>query len=77
MEPTELTTLLLVRHGHVPGIEPATFRGRTDIELTERGVHEAHLTAEWIASDGGQPLSTPVRGDVVSIRERRSQSSAV
>ena len=49
MEPTELTTLLLVRHGHVPGIEPATFRGRTDIELTERGVHEAHLTAEWIA----------------------------
>lgn len=49
MELTDITTLLLVRHGHVPGIEPATFRGRTDIELTERGVHEARLTAERIA----------------------------
>jgi len=49
MEPADPTTLLLVRHGHVPGIEPATFRGRTDIALTERGVHEAHRTAQWIA----------------------------
>ncbi len=46
---TEFTTVLLVRHGHVPGIDPATFRGRTDIELTERGVQEARRTAEWIA----------------------------
>ncbi len=49
MEPTDSTTLLLVRHGHVPGIDPATFRGRTDIELTERGVQEARRTAHWIA----------------------------
>lgn len=43
------TTILLVRHGHVPGISPERFRGRTDIELTDRGVAEAHKTAEWIA----------------------------
>jgi len=49
MEPTDTTTLLLVRHGHVPGIEPATFRGRTDIQLTERGILEARRAAQWIS----------------------------
>jgi phosphoserine phosphatase len=49
MNPSAATTILLVRHGHVPGISPERFRGRTDIELTDRGVAEAHKTAEWIA----------------------------
>jgi len=49
MDLTDTTTLLLVRHGHVPGIEPATFRGRTDIQLTERGVLQARSTAQWIS----------------------------
>jgi phosphoserine phosphatase len=43
------TKVLLVRHGDVPGISPERFRGRTDIELTDRGVAEAHKTADWIA----------------------------
>jgi phosphoserine phosphatase len=43
------TTILLVRHGHVPGISPERFRGRADIELTERGHAEARKTADWIA----------------------------
>jgi probable phosphoglycerate mutase len=43
------TTLLLVRHGHVPGISPERFRGRADIELTERGHVEARKSADWIA----------------------------
>jgi len=42
-------SILLVRHGHVPGISPATFRGRGAIELTERGVAEAQSTAAWIS----------------------------
>jgi phosphoserine phosphatase len=49
MDTSDVTTVLLVRHGHVPGISPERFRGRTDIELTERGVAEAHKTAEWLA----------------------------
>jgi probable phosphoglycerate mutase len=49
MAPDDVGRLLLVRHGHVPGIEPATFRGRTDIQLTERGVLEARSTAQWIS----------------------------
>ena len=49
MESSAATTMLLVRHGHVPGISPERFRGRTDIELTDRGVAEARKTAEWIA----------------------------
>jgi phosphoserine phosphatase len=49
MELSAVTTILLVRHGHVPGILPERFRGRTDIELTERGAAEARDTAQWIA----------------------------
>jgi broad specificity phosphatase PhoE len=45
----ETTTIVLIRHGHVRGIDPPTFRGRSDIELTERGIHEARNTAQWIA----------------------------
>ena len=44
-----ITIILLVRHGHVPGISPERFRGRTDIELTDRGIAEARKTADWIA----------------------------
>ncbi|HXC10216.1 MAG TPA: histidine phosphatase family protein [Steroidobacteraceae bacterium] len=44
-----VTKIILVRHGHVPGISPERFRGRADIELTERGVAEARKTADWIA----------------------------
>jgi phosphoserine phosphatase len=46
---TASTRLLLVRHGHVPGISPERFRGRVDIELTEQGVAEARRTGVWIA----------------------------
>ena len=43
------TAVLLVRHGHVLGISPERFRGRLEIELSERGIAEARKTAEWIA----------------------------
>jgi phosphoserine phosphatase len=49
MTADEMTTVVLVRHGHVPGIDPPTFRGRSDIGLTERGILEARITAQWIA----------------------------
>jgi len=41
--------IVLVRHGHVPGILPERFRGGAHLELTETGVREAQLTAERIA----------------------------
>lgn len=44
-----MTRILLVRHGHVPGIEPETFRGGQNLELTARGIREAQLTADRIA----------------------------
>jgi len=43
-----MVRILLVRHGHVPGIEPAQFRGG-ELDLTERGLREAQLTAQRIA----------------------------
>jgi broad specificity phosphatase PhoE len=49
IEIMSVTRILLVRHGHVPGISPERFRGRTDIELTDRGFAEARKTADWIA----------------------------
>jgi broad specificity phosphatase PhoE len=44
-----LTRILLVRHGHVEGIRPERFRGRTDLPLTDRGMAEAQAVAERIA----------------------------
>ena len=45
----ELTRILLVRHGHVEGIEPERFRGRTDVPLSALGRRQAAATAERIA----------------------------
>ncbi len=45
-----MTTILLVRHGHVEGIRPARFRGREDLPLTTRGHAEALAVARRIAS---------------------------
>lgn len=48
----QTTTLLLVRHGHVDGIDPPRFRGRTELPLTPLGRRQAaalrdRITAEW------------------------------
>ena len=56
MESPGTTTILLVRHGHVPGISPKKYRGRIALELTGRGVAEARKTADWIARHR-QPLA--------------------
>jgi probable phosphoglycerate mutase len=40
---------LLTRHGHVPGIEPARFRGRAPLDLTQRGRTEAARLAKRVA----------------------------
>jgi broad specificity phosphatase PhoE len=45
-----MVKLLLVRHGHVEGIHPERFRGRTDIALTQEGRRQAVASARWIAS---------------------------
>ena len=44
-----MTRIVLTRHGEVPGIAPATFRGRADLRLTERGRAQAAATARRIA----------------------------
>lgn len=40
--------LLLIRHGEVQGIDPPTFRGRLDLQLTPRGVEQARATADYL-----------------------------
>jgi phosphoserine phosphatase len=42
--------ILLVRHGHVEGINPERFRGREDVELTSLGREQARSAAGFIAS---------------------------
>lgn len=44
-----MTKIILTRHGHVEGIEPRRFRGRTELALTERGRAEAKAVAARIA----------------------------
>jgi phosphoserine phosphatase len=47
---TMMVRIILTRHGHVDGIKPARFRGRTDVPLTALGVAQANATARWIAA---------------------------
>lgn len=44
-----MTKIILTRHGHVEGIDPKRFRGRTELALTERGQAEAKAVAACIA----------------------------
>jgi probable phosphoglycerate mutase len=44
-----MTKIVLVRHGHVEGIDPPRFRGRAEIPLTELGKRQAQATARRIA----------------------------
>jgi probable phosphoglycerate mutase len=43
-----MTQIILVRHGHVEGISPERFRGRTDLALTPEGLLQAAATARRI-----------------------------
>jgi phosphoserine phosphatase len=45
-----MAKLILVRHGHVEGIEPERFRGRADVPLTAEGVRQAFAAARYLAS---------------------------
>ena len=45
-----MTKIILVRHGHVEGISPPRFRGRTEVPLTELGIRQARETARRIGS---------------------------
>lgn len=44
-----MTRIFLTRHGHVEGIEPPQFRGRTDLPLTEKGCVQARSLAAALA----------------------------
>jgi len=45
-----MTKIILTRHGHVEGIKPARFRGRTELPLTELGRAQAKAVAGRIAN---------------------------
>ena len=45
-----MVRILVVRHGHVEGIEPPRFRGRCETPLTELGHRQAAATAARIAA---------------------------
>jgi phosphoserine phosphatase len=45
-----MTTILLVRHGHVEGIDPERFRGRENVALTDLGRQQARAAAAFIAA---------------------------
>ena len=46
-----MTKILLSRHGHVEGIQPARFRGRAELALTEHGVAQADALAKRVAAN--------------------------
>jgi probable phosphoglycerate mutase len=46
-----MTKIILTRHGHVEGISPERFRGRTDMPLTKLGEAQARAVAARIAAE--------------------------
>jgi len=50
-----MTKILLIRHGHVEGIQPERFRGRADLPLTPRGMTQARAVAGRVAA-GWRPV---------------------
>jgi phosphoserine phosphatase len=46
-----MTKIILTRHGHVEGINPERFRGRTDLPLTALGEAQAKAAAAYIAAN--------------------------
>ena len=46
-----MTKILLMRHGHVEGIDPPRFRGRLELDLTALGQAQARLTGVRIAAE--------------------------
>lgn len=44
-------TLVLVRHGHVEGIEPARFRGQRELPLTALGRRQAQALSRRVAAE--------------------------
>lgn len=45
-----MSRILLTRHGHVDGIEPARFRGKAELPLTVHGLAQADALAARIAT---------------------------
>ena len=45
-----MTTILLVRHGHVEGIAPVRFRGRAELPLSGLGRRQAAALGDYIAA---------------------------
>lgn len=45
-----MTKIILTRHGHVEGISPERFRGRTDVPLTDLGRAQAKAVAARVAA---------------------------
>lgn len=45
-----MTTLILMRHGHVEGIQPKRFRGRAELPLSTLGERQAHALAQRVAA---------------------------
>jgi probable phosphoglycerate mutase len=45
-----MTTILLIRHGHVAGIDPPRFRGRADLPLTDLGAEQAAKAARRVGA---------------------------
>ena len=46
-----MTTLILMRHGHVEGISPERFRGRAELALSPLGVRQAQALADRVSAD--------------------------
>ena len=66
-----MTKIILTRHGHVEGINPERFRGRTELPLTELGRAQAKAVATRIAKtwNAAKVYTSPMGRCVATGRE--------
>ena len=70
-----MTKIILTRHGHVEGIKPARFRGRTELPLTELGQAQAKAVAARIARSTQAPWAAASQRDRKLLGLAASQAS--
>ncbi len=64
--PEVITSFFLIRHGHTEPVEHGRLYNDPAVELTERGIEQAHQIADWLAKQEFECLLSSCAKRVVS-----------
>ncbi|MBP7860217.1 histidine phosphatase family protein [bacterium] len=64
--PEVITSFYLIRHGHTEPVEHGRLYNDPAVELTEKGIQQAHLIADWLSKQDAECLLSSCAIRVVS-----------